>query len=165
MKVKIFLFFIFSISYIACKKNSVNNLFETFIQRESNDNYLVFQTADLTPIELLDNNYRRIIENRDNTNYLLEKAESIKETKYCLPNLVCPMAEGDIAICMLIDMYQMPDDYFDTVMYVNIKRKTNTAADFWDYIHTSENNRKEIIRKITDWIMIYKSGNVLFPRT
>ncbi|UTC75991.1 hypothetical protein E4O03_04595 [Treponema sp. OMZ 792] len=164
MKVKIMLFF-FTITLISCIEKSANDLFESFVQKESNEKYLVLKTADLNPTESLDGNYLKIIENHGNTNYLLEKAESIKETKYCIPNLVCPMTEGDIAVCMLIDMYQMSDNYFETVMYENIKRKTDSAKDFWDYIHASENNRKEIIRKITEWIMIYKSSDLLLPWT
>lgn len=158
-------FFIFSITLISCKEKSANHLFESFVQKKSNEKYIILKTADLTPIELLDSNYLKIIEKQGNTTYLLEKAKSIKETKYCIPNLVCPMAEGDIAICMLIDMYQMSDDYFDTVMYENIKRKTDSARDFWDYIHMSEDNRNEVIKKIIDWIGTYTSSDLLLPWT
>jgi hypothetical protein len=85
---------------------------------------------------------------------LLEKAKSLKRTNYCIPNIICPMSEGDIAICMLMDMYIMSDEYFESVMYKNIKKEEYSAADFWNYIHKSENNRNEIIQKIADWIEI-----------
>lgn len=35
------------------------------------------------------------------------------------------------------------DEYFESVMYENIERTTNTAYDFWKYIHISEINREE----------------------
>ncbi|WP_152513087.1 hypothetical protein [Treponema pedis] len=153
VKVKIMLFFfIFSITLISCKEKSANDLFESFVQKTSNEKYIILKTADLTPTESLDGNYLKIIGNHGNTIYLLEKAKSLKETKYCIPNLVCPMTEGDIAICILIDMYQMSDAYFDTVMYENIQRETDNAKDFWNYIHISEDNRNEIIKKI--WLLL-----------
>ena len=156
-------FFISSISLISCKEKSANDLFESFVQKKLNEKYIVLKTADITPIESLDKDYRKIIENHSNTTLLLEKAKSIKETKYCIPNLVCPMTEGDVAICMLLDMYKMSDDYFENVMYKNIKREVHhSAADFWHYIHVSEDNRNEIIKKITDWIEIYTSSDLLF---
>ena len=63
---------------------------------------------------------------------------------------------------MLLDMYKMSDDYFENVMYKNIKREVHSAADFWHYIHVSEDNRNEIIKKITNWIEIYTSSDLLF---
>lgn len=163
MKIKIVLFFfISSISLISCKEKSANDLFESFVHKKLNEKYIVLKTADITPIESLDKDYRKIIENHSNTTLLLEKAKSIKETKYCIPNLVCPMTEGDVAICMLLDMYKMSDDYFENVMYKNIKREVHSAADFWHYIHVSEDNRNEIIKKITNWIEIYTSSDLLF---
>ena len=162
MKAKILLFIIvFSVGLISCKERSANDLFESFVQKESNEKYIVLKTGDVNPIESLDETYRKIIENRSNTTLLLEKAKSVKETKYCIPNLVCPMTEGDVAICMLIDMYKMSDDYFEKVMYENIKRELYSAADFWNYIHVSETNRNEVIKKISDWIRIYTSSDLL----
>ena len=155
-------FFIFSVTFISCKEKSANDLFESFVQKKSNEKYIILKTTDLTPTESLDVNYLKIIENHDNTTYLLEKAKSIKETKYCIPNLVCPMTEGDVAICMLFDMYKMSDDYFENVMYKNIKREVHSAADFWYYIHVSEDNRNEIIKKITNWIGIYTNSDLAF---
>lgn len=162
MKTKIMLFFfIFSITLISCKEKSVNDLFESFVQKKSNEKYIILKTADINSLETLDITYRKIIENYSNKILLLEKAKSIKETKYCIPNLVCPMTEGDIAICMLVDMYKISDNYFENVMYKNIKREAYNAADFWNYIHISEDNRNEIIKKIIDWIEIYTSSNLL----
>ena len=164
MKPKILLlFFIFSISLISCKEESVKDLFESFVRTESNEKYIVLKTADVTPVELLDKDYRKIIANHNYTIVLLEKAKSIKKTKYCIPDLVCPMTEGDIAICMLIDMYKISDDYFENVMCENIKSKILSAADFWQYIHVSENNRNEIIKKITDWIKVCTNSDLLLP--
>ena len=155
MKIKIVLFFfISSISLVSCKEKSANDLYESFVNKKPNEKYIVLKTADVNSIEALDKTYRKIIENHSNTTLLLEKAKSIKETKYCIPNLVCPMTEGDIAICMLLDMYKMPDDYFENVMYKNIKREVHSAADFWHYIHASEDNRNEIIKKITNHLFI-----------
>lgn len=155
-KILIFLFTL-SISFLSCKEKSANNLFERFVQKESNEKYIVLKTADINSIESLDKAYRKIIANYRHTTLLLEKAKSIKKTKYCIPNLVCPMTEGDIAICMLIDMYKISDEYFENEMYENIKREAHSAADFWNYVHISEDNRNEIIKKITDWIGIYES--------
>ena len=62
------------------------------------------------------------------------------------------MTEGDIAICMLLDMYPMSDDCFENTMYENVKREYGSAADFWRYIHTSAENRNAIIRKIRNVI-------------
>lgn len=150
-------------SLISCKEESVNDLFESFVHKESNEKYIVLKTADITPIESLDKDYRKIIANHNHTIVLLEKAKSTKETKYCISNLVCPMTEGDIAICMLIDMYKMPDDYFENVMYENIKREMHNAGDFWNYVHESEDHRDEIIQKIIDWINVCKSDDILLP--
>lgn len=154
-KFSVFVFaMIFLSGFVLAKDKSAEELFNKFISRKTDEKYILMQTLNIAPLESLDKNYQKIIKNHANTAFLLEKAESVKKTKYYIPNLVCPMTEGDIAICMLIDMYGMSDDYFETVMYENILRKANNARDYWDYIHSSKENRTEIIQKIREWIMI-----------
>lgn len=135
------------------KKNDADKLFANFVNREKEPDalYLGFDSLGIVPMEYLDKNYQVIIKNFDNTDYLLKKAESEKETEYGIGNIVYPMTEGDIAICMLLDMYLMPDEYFETVMYEDIERETNSARDFWHYIHESKENRLEIIHRIKNY--------------
>ncbi|MBQ1713169.1 MAG: hypothetical protein II030_02110 [Treponema sp.] len=167
MKIKICAMLLLCICLLSCKEQSDEELFNKFVQRQSSsvDEFLVLQTADTCPLESLDKDYQRIIGHHENDVFLFEKAKSEKETRWCIPLLACPLTEGDIAICMLIDMYKMSDDYFESVMYENIKRKANTAADFWDYLHESKENRSEIIQKIRDWKGLYTSSEILVPWT
>ena len=158
-------FILLSFLLISCKEKSVDELFNTFVNCKTDEKYITFQTSDIVPYENLDKNYKKIIENQSTgtISFLYEKAKSTKETKYFIPDLVCPMTEGDIAICMLIDMFNMPDKYFDEVMYENIERKTNSARDFWDYIHSSDNNREEIIQEIKDYYSLITRNAYFAP--
>ena len=165
MKLKNFFTLLLCICFLACKKQSDQELFSEFVQRQSGAEYLVLQTADSVPLESLDKDYREIIEHHENETFLFEKAESEKVTRWCLPLLACPLTEGDIAICMLIDMYKMSDEYFESVMYQNIERKANNASDFWSYLHESKENRSEVIQKIWDWKALYTSSELLEPWT
>lgn len=165
MKIKICAMLLLCACFLSCKEQTDEELFDKFVQRQSADEFLVLQTADTCPLESLDKDYQRIIEHHENDVFLFEKAKSEKETRWCIPLLACPLTEGDLAICMLIDMYKMSDDYFESVMYENIKRKANTAADFWDYLHESKENRSEIIQKIRDWKGLYTSSEILVPWT
>ena len=165
MKLKIVFVFLLCLCFFACKKKSDPELFDEFVQRQDGSEYLVLQTADTLPLESLDKDYRRIIEHHENETFLFRKAESEKDTRWCMPLLACPLTEGDIAICMLIDMYKMSDEYFECVMYKNIERKTNTAADFWNYIHESKENRSKVIQKVRDWKEICTSSELLLPWT
>ena len=162
---KSFIFFCFTLLLLSCKSKTDKDLFEEFVHKKSVDNFIVLQTAEITPVESLDKNYRKIIQNKGNFSFLLGKAKSTQKTEYCIPNLVCPLTEGDVAICMLIDMYKMSDEYFGTVMYENIKRETNSARDFWDYVQSSDESRNEIIQKISDWILLYESNELLVSWT
>ncbi len=163
MKSKIII--VLSFLLISCKEKSTDELFNKFVNCKTDEEYITFQTSDIVPYEKLNKNYKKIIENQSTgtISFLYEKAKSTKETKYFIPDLVCPMTEGDIAICMLIDMFNMPDKYFDDVMYENIERKTNSARDFWDYIHSSDNNREEIIQEIKDYYSLITRNAYFAP--
>lgn len=165
MKIKICAMLLLCACFLSCKEQTDEELFDKFVQRQSADEFLVLQTADTCPLESLDKDYQRIIGHHENNVFLFEKAKSEKETCWCIPLLACPLTEGDLAICMLIDMYKMSDDYFESVMYENIKRKANTAADFWDYLHESKENRSKAIQNIMEWKRLYTSSEVLVPWT
>ena len=134
--------------------------FEDFVHKKTDEDFIVFQGADTVPFESLDEDYRNVIE-KGGANFLLEKVKSLAETKYCIPNLVCPMTEGDVALCMLLDMYPMSDDYFEENMYEGIPRNTNSARDFWDYVHSSPENRDEIICKIYEYILLFTKSSFI----
>ena len=151
MKLAYMLFLFLPLS-ISCKEKSCEDLFYEFVYKKNDDGYIVLETGSICPSDVLDKKYKKITADYGNTNYLLEKAASEDPTNYCIPNLVCPMTEGDIAICMLLDMYPMSDDCFENTMYENVKREYGSAADFWRYIHTSAENRNAIIRKIRNVI-------------
>ena len=164
MKKTVFIIFLI-ICFVSCKSKSDMELFDDFAQKKSVAGFIILQTLDVNPEESLDKNYRKIIKNKANALFLFEKAKSTTKTQYCIPILHKPLTEGDVAICMLCDMYKISDEYFQTVMYENIKRQTNTAEDFWNYVQASEENRNEIIQKISDWVKIYTADDFLFPWT
>lgn len=165
MKPKALFLFAFLFNIVSCKERSCESSFNSFVDGTDEEGFICLETLDTTPFDSLNRDYSFLINDIDNTDFLLEKAKSQEETDYCIPNLVCPLFEGDIAICMLLDMYPISDDYFDYVMYQNIQRQYSSAADFWNYIHDSENNRNEIIKKISDYVDVYKNSEILYPWT
>lgn len=163
MKFKNYFIFLICVFLISCKIQSDEEVFNKFVQRKSVTDFLILQTMDVTPLESLDKDYRRIIENTANRTFLFEKAKSEKETQWCIPILMCSLTEGDVAICMLCDMYKMSDEYFENVMYENVEGEAGTknAGDFWNYVHESPEHRDEIIQKTMEWVNLYRTSDLI----
>ena len=87
MKIKICAMLLLCASFLSCKEQSDEELFDKFVQRQSSsvDEFLLLQTADTCPLESLDKDYQRIIEHHENDVFLFEKAKSEKRPAGAFP--------------------------------------------------------------------------------
>ena len=72
-----------------------------------------------------------------------------------LTNIACPLTDGDIALCLLLDINLFGDEVFiDKLVHPDIKKKylDNGAQVWWKWIHSNTENRKWIIGEIKNLI-------------
>jgi len=85
--------------------------------------------------------------------FLLEKAKGTNITKYFIPNIVCPLSDGDVAIALFIDINKIDDNVFiSTLVNEEIKEEYNTigASIWWNWLHRNIKNREWIIARLKE---------------
>lgn len=82
--------------------------------------------------------------------YLIQRMICDEPTMFCLPNIVCPLTDGDIAFMLLCDI-NCKDEYEQRLFPAELISKPGySAADMFSYLHESRENRIAVALRLLD---------------
>jgi hypothetical protein len=143
-----YIFFIITLQFfVSCNnKNDTDFYFNKLITIKPNNYEETFPSIDLSGIENINNKYyKKLYKERKTINtYLLEKANSEKETNWYNYPFYFKMKEGDIAIKLLLEINEVDFNKIIPLEILNEYNK-NGARIWWEYLHE---NREKIIELI-----------------
>ncbi len=149
MNKKTIIIMLFSLLCLVSCNSSFEQSFDKLIRIKNDD---CLNTVNMHSVDNVSNDYKNLfLMGKEINSNLLNIAISDKETKYRLCSMAFYLTEGDISICLLLDINEIGDKEFEMLIPEQLieKYKSSGASVWWLWIQGSIANRKWVIDKIS----------------